>query len=173
MGAASDRPFEIGIIVKPHGISGEVRALPTTDEPERFSLLGEVSVCFEGKLKKIMKIDSVKISKGMVILQFAGIGCREDAAALIGGVMKIPPEKALPLGENEYYIRDLIDMEALNEQGVTLGVVADVLKTGANDVYLIKTPDGGELLLPAIKECILNVSTGENKMTVRLMEGLS
>ena len=158
--------------MKPHGIRGELRVLPVTDEPDRFSLLDEVIVALKNKPPAVFKISSARLHGGMVILKIEGVDDRGAASAFIGGVIKIPESSALPLGDDEYYFRDLLGMEVFTEDGERLGAIADVLRTGANDVYSVETADKKNILIPAIKSCVLSVSVREKKMTVRLMEGL-
>ena len=168
-----DNWFEIGIIVKPQGISGELRVLPTTDDPGRFALLSEVHIKFKNAPDyKLYKLTSVRHHKGLALLKLAGINDRNAAEALVGGVLIIPPEKALPLGSDEYFIRDLVGLMVETEDGLDLGVVADVFPTGANDVYVVRDADGKSFMIPAIKDVVLAVSLPLGKMTVRLIDGL-
>mgnify|MGYP000133330403 FL=1 len=94
------------------------------------------------------------------------------AEKLKGATVKIPPEDALPLEEGEYYIRDLYDMNVVTDEGENLGIIKDILFTGANDVYVVKPEKGKDILIPAIKECILDVDVENKKMTVKLLKGL-
>ncbi len=90
-------------------------------------------------------------------------------------LVKIPREQALPLKENEYYIGDLYNMKVVTDQGEDLGEIIEVLFTGSNDVYVVKNtedPKSKEILIPAIKDCILNVDIEGNLMTIHLLEGL-
>ena len=167
-----DKPFDIGIILKPQGIGGELRVFPVTDDPERFFLLDEVSVQLKNKTE-LYPIEAVRIQNQLVILKLKNIDNRDAAQRLTGGILKIPADKALPVGEDEYYFRDLIGMEVLQAENEPLGVLSDVLRTGANDVYVVTTRDGNEILLPAIKSCILSVSVPKKQMVVRVMEGLT
>jgi len=170
-----DNKFEIGIIVKPQGIRGELRVLPTTDDPERFALLDEVYVRPKNALNpsaKPYKLESARQHKGLVLVKLAGINDRNAAETLVGSVLAIPPEKALPLGADEYFIRDLIGLAVFTECGQRLGEISDVFPTGANDVYIVRDTEGESFMLPAIKDVVLAVSIAEQKMTVRLIEGL-
>ena len=108
-----------------------------------------------------------------MILKLSGIDDMDRANRLKGAVIRIPPDKALPLGEDEYYHRDLIGMEVFTREGERLGELSEIIETGANDVYAVKT-DGAEnkLLIPAIKGCIIGVDTDKKIMTVSLPEGL-
>ena len=170
--------FEIGVITKPQGIRGEVKVLPTTDDPERFQLLDEVTIRFAKTTNakttdaKPYKLTSVRHHKGLVLLQLAGINDRNEAEKLVGGVLIIPPEKALQLDTDEYFIRDLVGISVEAEDGTVLGEVANIFPTGANDVYVVQGTDGESFMMPAIKDVVLSVSLAERKMTVRLIEGL-
>jgi len=169
--------FEIGIITKPQGIRGEMRVLPTTDDPSRFELLlgDEVSVRNKA-VTAAYKLMSARLQKGIVIIKLEGIATRNDVETLIGGVITIPQEKALPLSEGEYYVRDLPGLRVESEDGEFLGVIGRVLHTVANDVYVIEPspgPDDGEpFMIPAIKDIVRTVDIAAGKMTVRLMDGL-
>jgi len=161
--------FEIGIITKAQGIRGEFRVLPTTDDPARFELLvgGEIRIGGE-----CYKLNNARLQKNIVILKLAEINDRNAAEKLIGANICIPKEKALPLDDDEFYIRDLIGLHAETENGEKIGVLTRVLHTGANDVYVIETPDGGSFMLPAIKDVVIKISVAEKKIILRLMEGL-
>lgn len=108
----------------------------------------------------------------MVILKFKGIDNINEVEKYKGKDLLVTRENAVPLEENEYYIADLIDMEVYDEDGKRLGILNDVMQTGANDVYVIILENGRELLLPNIDQCILEVNTEENRMTVHVLEGL-
>ena len=84
----------------------------------------------------------------------------------------ITRDQAVPCGENENFIADLIDLNVVTEGGEELGVLTDVLQTGANDVYIVKRKNGKELLIPAIRQCILDVDLEKKCMKVHLLEGL-
>ena len=169
--------FEIGKIVNAQGIKGDVRVVPFTDEPTRFELLTEAIIRFDEGTRKGVKhfpIERVWHHKGFVMLKLKGIDDRNVADTLRGGVIVIPPELALPLDEGEYYIRDLLGMAVVTTQGERLGVICDVLQTGANDVFSVKPEPKSkvEILVPHIKQCVLNVDVENKLMTVELLEGL-
>ena len=163
--------FLIGRIANTHGVKGEIKVYPTTDDPSRFELL-ETATVRGAKGEKSFRIENVRYQKQMVILKLAGIDDMTAAEGLKGSDIIIPDELALPLGEDEWYARDLYDMDVFLEDGGRLGVLSDIIFTGANDVYVVKTAAGKELLLPAIKQCVLSVDVPGRAMTVRLMEGL-
>ncbi len=166
--------FEIGKIVNTQGIKGDVRVLPTTDEPERFKQL-KTALLDNGKTMKEYTIENVWLHKNFVILKFTNISDMTSAEKLKGMSIKINKKDALPLNEDEYYISDLYDMEVYTDTNEYLGIIKDILFTSSNDVYIVTNPNNPtqkDILLPAIKQCILNVNVNENKMIVYLMEGL-
>ncbi|MCL2188100.1 MAG: ribosome maturation factor RimM [Defluviitaleaceae bacterium] len=164
--------FEIGIIVKPQGIRGELRVLPTTDDPARFGLLNEVFVRREKGEPQKYALTSARQQKGLVMLTLEGVNDRNAAEALVGAVLVIPDTWALPLDEDEYFVRDLIGLTAVDEKGEALGEVADVLRTGANDVYVIRPTQGASFMVPAIKDVVRGVDMNAGCITLRLMDGL-
>ena len=115
---------------------------------------------------------NVRFFKNLVILKFDGIDNINDIEKYKGKDLWIPREEAQELGEDEYYIADLQGLNVVLEDGTEFGTLRDVMETGANDVYIIDSNEHGEVLLPAIKECILDVDLEKNTMTVHLMKGL-
>lgn len=162
--------FEIGTIVNTQGIKGEVRVIPSTFDVRRFELLDEIEAVIRG-VSRTLRIERVWYHKQFVILKFVGINDMTTAESLKTAVIRIPEEKALPLGPDEYYLRDLYGMTVVTEDDTVLGELISVLETGANDVYAVRH-EGGEILIPAIKQCILDVNVNEKKMTVRLLRGM-
>lgn len=163
--------LRVGVISSTHGIRGEVKVYPTTDDPERFLELDEV-ILDTGREHKILEIEGVKFFKNQVILKFKGYDNINDIEKYLKKDLLVDREHAVELGENENFIADLIDMEVVTDEGKVLGTLTDVIETGANDVYAVKTPEGKEILLPAIRDCILDVNVDEKRMIVHVMEGL-
>jgi len=166
--------FEIGIITKPQGIKGELRVLPTTDDPWRFELLiGEkVFLRRDGSPDETFELVAARVQKGMVYLKLEGIHSRDAVEKLVGAVIAIPPGLALPLRDDEYYVRDLVGLRAEDESGDLLGEIAHVVHTPANDIYEIEQSDGKRFLVPAVKEFVQSVDMNEGKIVLRLIEGL-
>ena len=165
--------FQVGVITSPHGVIGEVNVFPTTDDPKRFRRLKEV-ILVQGKNKKTVEIESVKFFKNMVILKLAGYDDRDAVEKLRQCSLFVPREKAVRLKEDEYFIADLMGLKVLDgdAEDAELGTLEDVMETGANDVYVIRLLDGRELLLPAIKQCILEVIVEEGFVRVHVLDGL-
>lgn len=163
--------FEIGKIVNTQGLKGELRVIPMTDDPKRFLNLKSVEIFFTG-LSKTYNVEKVRFHKQFLILKLEDISDINKAETLRGGIIKIPEEMALPLEEDEYYIRDIYGLRVTTVEGEDLGKVKDIIFTGANDVYVISKEGEKDLLIPAIKQCIINVDTKDKIMTVKLLEGL-
>ena len=163
--------LQVGVITTTHGIRGEVKVYPTTDDVHRFEELESV-LLDTGKEYRELKIKSVKYFKQYAILKFEGIDNINDIEKYKGKSLFVTRENAQPLGEDEYYIADLIGMEVYLEDGSHFGTLKDVMETGANDVYIIKTEEGKEVLIPAIYECILDVDVEAGKMEIHLLDGL-
>lgn len=163
--------LKVGVITTTHGVRGEVKVFPTTDDAQRFLELSYV-LLDTGKELMRLEIAGVKFFKNLAILKFKGIDNINDIEKYKGRDLWIPREEAQELAEDEYYIADLIGMKVQTEDGSVLGILKDVMETGANDVYIVEKEEGGELLLPAIHECILDVDVENSVMTVHLMKGL-
>ena len=119
-----------------------------------------------------LEIENVKYFKQYAILKFKGINNINDIEKYKGRSLYVTRDQAIPLDEDEYYIADLIGLDVYLENGEKFGVLKDVMETGANDVYIVKTGEGKEVLIPAIHECILDVDIEENRMEIHLMDGL-
>ena len=163
--------LKVGVITTTHGVRGEVKVFPTTDDAERFLEL-EYVLLDTGRELRRLDIKNVRFFKNLVILKFDGIDNINDIEIYKGKDLWIPREEAQELGEDEYYIADLQGLNVVLEDGTEFGTLRDVMETGANDVYIIDSNEHGEVLLPAIKECILDVDLEKNTMTVHLMKGL-
>ena len=163
--------LRVGVISSTHGVRGEVKVFPTTDDPARFEDL-ETVFLDTGREKLKLEISGVKFFKNMVILKFKGYDNINDIEKYRGKDLWITRDQAVPLGEDENFVADLIGLSVVTDQGETLGVMKDVMFTGANDVYVVERENGKELLLPAIKDCILDVDLEEGVMTVHVPDGL-
>ena len=163
--------LQVGVISSTHGIRGEVKVFPTTDDAARFKKLKKV-LLDTGKERLELEVQSVKFFKQFVILKFTDVDDINDIEPYKGKSLYVTREFAVPLKEDEYYIADLIGMEVFLEDGSAFGTLRDVMETGANDVYVIDTAEGKEVLVPAIKDCIKEVDVEQNKMTIHLLKGL-
>lgn len=163
--------IRVGVITSTHGIRGEVKVYPTTDDVNRFKKSTKI-ILDTGKEQIPLEIEGVKFFKNMVILKFKGIDNINDIEKYKGKDLLVTREHAIKLEEGEHFIFDLIGCHVITEDGQALGEVTEVLKTGANDVYVVQSEDGKEILIPYIKECVLNIDTKQKKILIRVMPGL-
>lgn len=166
-----EKYLQVGVIASTHGIRGEVKVFPTTDDVKRFQNCKQL-LLDTGKERIELEVEGVKYFKQFVILKFQGIDSINDVECYKGKSLLVARENAVKLRKGEYFIADLIGLVVCNEAGENIGVLEDVLQTGANDVYHIRLNDGRELLLPAIRECVLEVDVENRWMKIHIMEGL-
>ena len=164
--SAADNRIVIGKAGAPHGIRGELRVIPLTDFPERFEELKKVYVGDE-----LLDVASVKYHKQFVILKFKQYPSREEVANLTGSLLYVDKKDAMPLEEGEYYTFDIIGLEVFDMDGISQGFVTDVLKTGANDVYVAsKKGEAKQLMIPALKAVVKEINIKEGRMVVDMPE---
>lgn len=166
-----ENQFKVGSIISTHGVRGEVKVYPTTDDPGRFKKLKEVKLLFGDEMLDV-GIESVRFFKQLVILKFKGIDSLNDVEKYKHCDLFVPRNLAVPLEENEYYAADLLNIRVISDDGRLSGVLTDILITGANDVYEISLEDGRKVLIPAIRECILEINIEEGYLKFHAMEGL-
>ncbi len=160
----------VGKVVNVHGVRGELRVVPMTSDLSRFDYLLFVTTNWEGKPKEF-RVTGTRLYKNLVLMKLNGIDTRDDAEKLKGQELLVERKHARPLEEDEYFICDIIGIEVY-EEDILLGILEDVLETGSNDVYIIKTPDNKELLLPALKSVVEKVDIEGKRMQVKVPEGL-
>ena len=163
----------IGRIIAPHGIRGEVKVEVLTDFPERFKpgthvFLGAGT---EDPEARPAKIAAARPHKGGFLVKLDIVPDRNAAELVRNRYLLIPAADAMPLGEHENYLHDLIGLEVETTDGQHLGELREVLFTNANDVYVVRGP-AGEVLLPAIRDVVLQVDLPARRMVVALPEGL-
>lgn len=163
--------LQVGVITTTHGVRGEVKVFPTTDDSARFKELKKV-LLDTGKGTLELEIAGVKFFKNLVILKFKGIDDINEVEKYKKCGLYVAREDAVALDENEYFIADLIGLKVWSDEDEELGELTDVLQTGANDVYVVRQEDGEELLLPAIRECVKEVDLKKGKILVHLLKGL-
>lgn len=163
--------LRVGVITSTHGLLGEVKVFPTTDDMTRFKKLKKVFVDL-GREQLELNIASVRFFKNLVILKFKEYGNINEVERLLKKDLLITRDQAVPLAENENFICDMIGLNVVTDDNIEIGTLKDILQTGANDVYIVETKEGKEVLIPAIKQCVLDVNLDEKKVTVHLLEGM-
>ena len=163
--------LQVGAVTSTHGLAGEVKVFPTTDDPKRFKKLKQV-LLDTGKDMLPLEVEHVKFFKNMVILKFKGYDRIEDIMGFKGKNLYVTRENAVRLKKDESFIADLIGMKVYTEDKAYLGELTEVITTGANDVYTVRMENGRDVLIPAIGQCILDVDVEHETMQVHLLEGL-
>ena len=166
-----EQRFRIGEIANTHGIRGEVKVYPTTDDVARFKKLKKcILETKQGEM--LLHVESCKFFKQFAILKFKEFNNINEVEQYKHCSLYVEREDAVKCEEDEYYIADLVGCTVYNEDDSELGDLIDVIQTGANDVYVVRMESGKELMIPAIKECILSVSITERRVKVHLLRGL-
>ena len=163
--------LRVGVISNTHGVRGEVKVYPTTDDVKRFDYLEE-AVIDTGKEYIDVNVTSVKYFKNMVILKFEQFNNMDQVIPYKGMDLLVTRENAIPLEEGEHFIVDLVGCKVVTDDGEDFGELVDVLQTGANGVYVVKMNDGKEVLLPVIDECVLEKDVENKVIKVHIMKGL-
>lgn len=171
---AGPRYLLLGEILRPHGVRGEVRMRVLTDFPERISTLEAVYVGRGPASPDVTRyrVKHMRMHQAYGLLKLDGVNDRNQAELLRDLFVMVPIEHAVPLEEGEFYLFQLIGLRVQTAAGETLGVLSDVIETGANDVYVVDSPTYGEILLPAIDDVIVHTDIAAGVMIVNLIEGL-
>lgn len=167
------RFLQIGKIINTHGIRGELKIIPLTDEPKRFDKLKWTYIS-EGIFENMKKynVENVRYHKNFVYLKFKEINDLNDAEKFKSLYIIIDRKDAVTLPENSFFICDLIGIDVFDNSGRILGKLKEILETGSNDVYIVKNQNGNEVLIPALKSIVKEISIKNSKMVVSLPKGL-
>lgn len=154
----------VGRLRRPHGVTGEILMDVLTGFPER---MRSGKLVYVGDNREPMRLAGVRGHDREMIVRFAGIDTPEAAGEFRNAMLYVKASELPKLPEGEYYHHQLLGLSVVNEAGEALGSLIDILETGANDVYVVKTSDGKELLLPAVDEVILGIDLERREMRVR------
>ncbi len=161
-----DDLIAVAKILSPHGVRGEVKLLPLTDFPHRFAQTEYLLLADRSKLY----LESVRMLKNTIVAKFCGMDIPEDWIPFRNKELFVTEDNLMPLPPGQYYIHQIVGLEVVDEQKKIIGRVADVLQTGSNDVYVIKTPEGDELLLAAIESVVREIDIAAGRMSVIVPE---
>ncbi len=154
----------IGVIVAPHGTHGDVKMQLWTHFPDHIQ---EIERVFLGDELRPRRLRHVRLSRGLAIMSLHGVTTREMAEELRGTVIRIDRSQAMPLDEDEFYHFELIGLDVVTESGDRLGSLAEIIETGANDVYVVRDDEGKETLIPALKDVVPEIDLEQHRMVVR------
>lgn len=157
--------IRIGKILSTQGNRGALRVLPLTDFPERFQKMTHVQVAINDLLREL-NIEDARFHKKYVIIKFKEIQNMNAACDLKGGYLVVTRDELMPLPKDNFYIFDLIGLEVFELDGVRLGIITDIIKTGSNDVYVVET-GAKPLLIPALKQVVQEIDLDGRRMVVR------
>lgn len=161
----------IGVIGGAHGIQGEIKVVPMTDDPQRFHLLDQIYLEYSANNLQRYAVQRVRFQKKTVLLKLDGLDDRSSAEQLRGLELKIPRESCLELPDDQYYVFQMIGLAVYSTEGQWLGKLSDVMEMPANDVYIVRNGEQ-EILIPAIKDVIKKIDLENGVMTIELLEGL-
>lgn len=159
--SAADKKIIIGKFGSTQGIRGEIKVFPLTDFPDRFDDIKSVFVD-----DKEIRISSTRHHKHFIVMKLDGVNSPEEAARFTNKLLKVKRSDVAPLAEGEYYAFDIVGLSVINQEGETLGNVTEIIKTGSNDVYVTKTKEGKQILIPALKKVVTEINLAEGFMKV-------
>ncbi len=161
----------IGEVTGAHGVRGAVRVAPVTDFPDHLLTLERVFVV-QGGMGRSTRVERAWLAGPHIVMKLAGVETPEEAAVLRGATLRIPPTEVHPLPPGRFYIFQVVGLRVRTPEGQALGEVTEVLQTGSNDVYVVRTPDGNDLLLPATDDVIQAIDVAAGQMVARPLEWL-
>ncbi|HBZ77446.1 MAG TPA: 16S rRNA processing protein RimM [Clostridiales bacterium] len=163
----------IGKIGGAHGVRGEVRIIPLTDDVRRFSSLKECLI-LDGKehLKETKEVEKARVDDTRTLVKFKGIDDRDEVGKLTGFFLAVSREDAVKLPEGRYFIADLIGLSVVDPERGELGKIKDIMNSGASDIIIVKRKGKNELLIPYLNAIVKNVDLSAGVMSVTLPEGL-
>ena len=161
MKSATDKKIIIGKIGAAHGVRGDMKVYPLTDFPDRFNTIKKAFID-----DKEINIISTRYQNNFVVMKVKGVNSREEVARYTNKLLKINRSDVPPLNEGEYYSFDIIGLKVINQDDVVLGEIIEILKTGSNDVYITKTLEGKQLLIPALKKVVTEINIEDDFMKV-------
>jgi len=159
--------IRIGIIIKPHGLKGELKVQPLTSNIKRFELLESVNLAGGD-----YAIERIKYQNKYVILKFRGIDNIETAEKFRNVYLEIPLCQSYNLQEGEYFYYQLEGLKVYTTDNEYLGEISEILELPANDVYVVQRENHRELLIPAIDDVVKKIDINSGVMIIELLEGL-
>jgi len=167
-----DKDFVIiGKIISTQGNRGEVKVYPLTDSMDRFYNLNQVFIT-KAKERRLLDVKKVKLRKNFAIIKFADIENIKEAKLLVNYYITINKAEAIKLPEGRYFVFDIIGLEVYTEDDKLLGKVIDIIFTGSNDVYIVKSEDKKEILIPAIYDVVKKIDLENKKIIIKVIDGL-
>jgi len=165
--------FQVGVIASTHGLQGEVNVFPTTEDPSRFKKLKQVVLHTQRGEELLLDVVSARFFKKFVIVKFKQFNNINEVEKFRGCELTIDRKDAIKLQPGEYYCADLMGLSIVDEDGIELGTLTEILQTGANDVYEMTRKDNQEkVYIPAIRDCIKEIDPEAGRIVIHVMDGL-
>ena len=165
--------LKVGKIVNTHSLKGEVKVISSTDfEEQRFEKGTELLITRGNQVVKEVTVESYRTHKNNLLVKFVGIDSIEEAEKLKNLQIKIDSDNIGELEENEFYFHEIIGCEVFDENGKSLGEISEILTPGANDVWVIKSQNGKEIMIPYIEDVVKKIDVENKKIDIEVMEGL-
>jgi len=161
----------IGKVVSTQGNKGEVKVLPLTDSTDRFKNLITIFLK-NNNSRTALNIEKIRIKEDMVILKLKDIENIEDAKMIVGSFLEVERENAIKLPKSTYFVFEIIGLEVYDETNIFLGKVENVISTGSNDVYIVKSKNKEGLYIPAIREIVKNIDLEKKRISIKMVDGL-
>lgn len=161
--------YRVGKIINTHGLKGDVKVYPYTDDISRFE---DIKYVYFNNDEEKIDILNVKYNKNTLILKLKGIDSIELAEKILDTILYIDSDNLRELEEDEYMISDLVGLEVYSSDNDYIGVISNVLQYTANDIYVVNTKDNKEILIPCVKEFISKISLSDKKVVINVIEGL-
>ncbi len=161
----------IGKVVSTQGNKGEVNILPLTDSTDRFKNLVTVFLRNNNSQTTLI-IEKIRIKENTVILKLKDIESIQEAKMIVGSFLEVERKNTVKLAKDAYFIFEIIGLEVYTENNIFLGKVENVISTGSNDVYIVKSKNKKELFIPAIHEVVKNVNLEKKRITIKMVDGL-
>ena len=163
----------IGKIGGAHGVRGEVKIIPLTDDVRRFSSLRECMILDEKeRVKETKEVEKARVDDTRTLVKFKGIDDRDEVGKLTGFYIAVSREDAVKLPEGRYFIADLIGLTVVDDERGELGSIKDIINSGASDIIIVKRKGKNELLIPYLNAIVYEVDIPGGTMKVNLPEGL-
>ena len=165
--------LKVGKILNTNSLKGEVKVISSTDfEEQRFEKGTELLITRGNQVVKEVTVESYRTHKNNLLVKFVGIDSIEEAEKLKNLQIKIDSDNIGELEENEFYFHEIIGCEVFDENGKSLGEISEILTPGANDVWVIKSQNGKEILIPYIEDVVKKIDVENKKIDIEVMEGL-
>lgn len=162
--------IKVGRIINTHGIRGELKIFPLTDDINRFD---DLKIAYLGNNKEKVEIEEVKYHKGLVIIKFKEFDNINQVLKYKDDFLFIDINDKVQLPENHYFIFDIVDCTVYDTKGQKIGIVTDVLQYSSNDVYVVRDHEKNkEYLIPAVKQFVVDIDVEHKKIVIDPIEGM-